>query len=176
MEAIQSIARYIMSHVQRAKIPKMHRAGASIVHRRASFDFEFLETLRAGVVLEGWEVKPVKRGEITLEGSYVFFKDGGAFWAGAQIPVPATVDKLVKADAQRTRKLLLNKREIASWALKVQRERLTVAVQRAYLDGGRLKLDIALAKGKNAHDKRQASMDADMRHEAAQAMKHRQDL
>lgn len=140
-------------------------------NRKVRFDYEILETLEAGLVLRGQEVKSVSLGRINLAGSYVVIRGKEAFLLGASIPAyqPKNVWKGYQED--RTRKLLLHKKEL-SWLLGKTKERgLTLLPLRVYTKGATIKLEIALAKGRKMHDKRTALRKRETQREIEQAIK-----
>lgn len=125
-------------------------------NRRARFDYEFLETFDAGIELSGHEVKSIKSGKANIAGSFVVVRGGEAFLLGASVP-PYQPNNLPPGyDADRTRKLLLKKEEIARLAGAGNAERLTIVPLKLYNKHGLVKLELALARSKKKADKRQA--------------------
>ncbi|MBM3256825.1 MAG: SsrA-binding protein SmpB [Candidatus Liptonbacteria bacterium] len=123
-------------------------------NRRARFDYEILETLEAGIVLKGHEVKSVKSGRMGLSGSRVLLRGGEAYLIGAQIPPYQPLNVPETYDPTATRKLLLKIQEITH-LIGVLREGTTLIPLRIYLKGNRIKLELAVARGKKKHDKRE---------------------
>lgn len=124
-------------------------------NRRVYHDYEILETYEAGIVLEGHEVKAVKTGKISIAGSYVKILGGEAFLIGAIISPYQPKNTAKDYDPQRTRKLLLNKKEIAGLIGKSKEHGLTIIPLKVYDRKGKIKLEIGLAKAKKKHDKRE---------------------
>ena len=123
---------------------------------KASFDYEILETIEAGVVLEGHEVKAIKTGKASIKGSYVKILNEEPFLIGATISPyqPANTPKIY--DPQRSRKLLLSKREIFKFVGLSQSQGLTLIPLKFYDKKGKIKLLVGIAKGKKKYDKREA--------------------
>jgi len=130
-------------------------------NKRASFDYHLLENFEAGVVLSGWEVKSLRMGKADLADSYVLMKDGEAFLLGAHIVPLDTVSTHYVTDPSRTRKLLLNKKELAKLKVAVTQKGQTCVCTQLYWKGHLVKARIALAEGKKAHDKRDSQKDKD---------------
>ena len=126
-----------------------------VKNRKAFFDYEILETLEVGIVLEGHEVKSVKNGGLSLKESYVISKNEEFFLFNSNI-VKYKFSSQQDYDANRTRKLLASKKQILSWNSKIKRSNLTMVPLKAYAKGKRLKLEIGLAKGKKKHEKKEA--------------------
>ncbi|MDH4073103.1 MAG: SsrA-binding protein SmpB [Gammaproteobacteria bacterium] len=130
-------------------------------NRKARFDYAIEDTFEAGIVLEGWEVKSLREGRAQITESYVHVRNGEAWLIGAQITPLATVSTHVHPDPTRTRKLLLNRHELDRLVGAVERKGYTLVPLNLHWSKGRAKLDIGLAKGKKAHDKRAAIKDRD---------------
>ncbi len=152
---------------------KKKAAGESRIaeNRRARHDFFIEEHFEAGLVLEGWEVKALRAGRASLTEAYAIIKDGEAFLLGAHIAPLKSASTHVKADPIRTRKLLLNRRELDRLVGAVERKGYTLVPLALYWQRGRAKLDLGLAKGKKQHDKRAADRDRDWRRQKARIMK-----
>lgn len=132
-----------------------------ISHKRAKFDFEILDTYEAGVVLSGTEVKSVRSGQGKLEGAHVVVRGGEAFLVGASIPPFQRANAPENYDPEETRKLLLSKKEIAELSHKSDQKGLTIVPIMMYNKGTSIKLQIAVARGKKKHDKREAIKERD---------------
>ncbi|MEP0202240.1 MAG: SsrA-binding protein SmpB [Halioglobus sp.] len=128
-------------------------------NKRASFDYSLLETFEAGVALAGWEVKSLRMGKVQLTDSYVLMKDGEAFLLGSQITPLNTASTHYVTDPTRTRKLLLKKRELAKILAAVTQKGQTCVCTQLYWKGHLVKARIALAQGKQSHDKRDTEKD-----------------
>lgn len=124
-------------------------------NRKAYHDFEIIENYEAGLVLEGHEVKAVKNGRISIQGAYVKILGSEAFLIGATIPPYQPLNTPKDYDPQRTRKLLLNKREIATLIGKSKERGLTIVPLKVYDRRGKIKLKIGLARARKKADKRQ---------------------
>src|SRR6478736_2564730 len=122
-------------------------------NRRARHDYELLDRYEAGLVLTGTEVKSLREGRVTLPQAYAEVRDGEAWLFGLSI---ATYDKGGHAnhDPDRARKLLLHRREIDSLYGKVREQGLTLVPTRLYFKNGRVKVELAVARGKHVRDKR----------------------
>lgn len=131
-----------------------HSDSTIIVNKKARHDYFIEETFEAGVALLGWEVKSLRMKKVQLMDSYVIIKDGEAFLLGCNIMPLDTASTHVVAEPDRTKKLLLNQRELAKlWAATQQKGHTCVATK-LYWKGHLVKCQVALAKGKQDHDKR----------------------
>ena len=124
-------------------------------NRKAYHDYEIIEKYEAGVILEGHEVKAVKTGKISILGSYVKILNSEAFLIGATISPYQPKNTPGDYDPERTRKLLLNKKEIAGLIGKSKEKGLTIVPLKVYDRRCKIKLEIGLAKAKKKHDKRE---------------------
>jgi SsrA-binding protein len=140
-------------------------------NRQARFQYEFLETFEAGLVLTGTEVKSIRAGKINLRDSYGLLRNGEAWLLNAHISPHATTSVYYNHEPTRTRKLLLHKKEIRKLIGSVDREGLTLVPVKMYLKGGRVKVVLALARGKKLHDKREDLRKKDDKRDMARAMK-----
>ncbi|HRC85358.1 MAG TPA: SsrA-binding protein SmpB [Thermoanaerobaculia bacterium] len=127
-------------------------------NRKASHDYHLLERFEAGLALTGTEVKAARMGRVQLKDSFVEVREGEAYLVGAHIS-PYSHGNRENHDPERTRKLLLTRREIDRLQGKLVSKGLTVVPLEVYLKGNRIKLAIALAEGKKQFDKRQAERD-----------------
>jgi len=144
---------------------KKIRKSKNLINRKARFEYSFLESLEAGLVLTGEEIKAVRANKVNLTGSHVKIIGGEAWWIGGIIDVPV-------GDRQRTRKLLLHKNEIEKLVGKSEEKGLTIIPTKIYLKKGRAKLQIALSRGKKLHDKREEIKQRDLAREAARKIKY----
>jgi SsrA-binding protein len=117
------------------------------------------DTFEAGVVLEGWEVKSLRLKKVQLIDSYVLIKEGEAFLLGCNVTPLNTASTHVIADPSRTKKLLLHSKELAKLFIAVQQKGNTCVAVKLYWKGHLIKCQIALAKGKQDHDKRATEKD-----------------
>lgn len=147
----------------------------SIVDNRKAFhDYFIEEQYEAGLVLEGWEVKSIRAGRAQIKESYVVLRNG-AFWLmGAHISPLLTASTHITPDPIRSRKLLLNQKEINKLIGKVERAGYTLAALNLHYHKGRIKLDIGLAKGKKMYDKRAAEKDREWQRDKQRIMKTHQ--
>lgn len=129
------------------------------VNRRARFEYSLEDRFEAGISLQGWEVKSLRAGKCGIAESYVIIKNGEAFLLGSQITPLLSASTHVNPDITRTRKLLLHKKELHKLIGAVEREGYTIMPLSLYWKNGRAKLDIAIAKGKKLHDKRDDTKD-----------------
>jgi SsrA-binding protein len=140
-------------------------------NRRARFEYFIEERLEAGLVLLGWEVKSLRAGRAQIAESYAFVRNGEAYLTGAHITPLNTVSTHVTADPTRTRKLLLNRRELDHLVGAVERKGFTIVPLELYWKEGKAKLEIGLAKGKKQHDKRATEKDRDWERDRARALR-----
>lgn len=139
-------------------------------NRRARFEYEFLERLTSGIALTGSEVKSVRDGHVKLQDGWVAFEAGEAFLADVHI-APYENAGYANHDPIRRRKLLMHRHDIARLAAKVAEKGLTVIPIAVGLEGNWIKVELALAKGKTLHDKRETLRQRTMDREAEAAMK-----
>ena len=140
-------------------------------NKQASHDYFIEQRYEAGIALEGWEVKSLREGRINLKESYVIMKNGEAFLFGAHVTPLSTASTHINPDPTRTRKLLLNRRELNMLIGMIERKGYTLVPTFMYWKKGRAKLEIGLAKGKKQHDKRAADRDRDWKREKERIFK-----
>ncbi len=145
--------------------------GTIALNKKARFEYELHERFEAGVALEGWEVKSLRAGKVQLTDTYVLLKDGEAFLLGCNITPLPTASTHVQADPQRTRKLLLHRKELARLIGAVQQKGQTCIPLALYWKGNRVKCEIALATGKKDHDKRATIRERDWKRDKQRLMK-----
>ena len=147
----------------RAMAKSKNRKSDNVIARnkRASFDYELLDSFEAGVALSGWEVKSLRMGKADLADSYVLMKNGEAFLLGTHIIPLDTASTHFVTDPTRTRKLLLHKRELAKILEATSQKGQTCVCTQLYWKGHLIKARIALAVGKKSHDKRNTEKDRD---------------
>ncbi|EKB49177.1 SsrA-binding protein SmpB [Cecembia lonarensis] len=137
----------------------------NIRNKKASFEFEFLDTFVAGIVLRGTEIKSIREGKVSLTEAYCYFKRGELFIKQMHI-APYSMASSYNHDAVRERKLLLNKKELDKLESKFEEKGLSIIPVRIFInDKGLAKLEIALARGKKLHDKRQDIKTKDVKRE-----------
>ena len=131
------------------------------LNKRARFDYHLEEKFEAGLALTGWEVKSLREGKVQITDTYVLMKDGEAFLVGANITPLNTASTHFVADPTRTRKLLLHKKELGKILGATQQKGMTCVCTALYWKNHLVKAKIALAHGKQSHDKRQDQKDKD---------------
>jgi SsrA-binding protein len=141
-------------------------------NRRARFDYEILETYEAGLVLRGSEVKSLRHGRAHLSDAYAIVKEGEAFLVGAHI-APYSFARDGGHDPDRTRKLLLHKREIQRLGATLAEKGLTLVPLRMYFKEGKAKVELGLARGKTRYDKRETLKRRQADREMQRAMRYR---
>lgn len=141
-------------------------------HKKARFDYEILDTYEAGIVLSGNEVKSVRSNRAKLEGAFVIIRGKEAFVVGMQIPAfqPANAPKSYELD--RPRKLLLSKKQIDEMDQKTNTDRLTAIPLKLYNKNRKIKLEIAIARGKKQHDKRETLKARDTKRDIDRTLKN----
>ncbi|MEW5789986.1 MAG: SsrA-binding protein SmpB [Pseudomonadota bacterium] len=141
------------------------------LNRQAGFEYFIEERFEAGIVLEGWEVKSLRAGRVNLKESYVLIKDAELWLFGAHISPLPTASTHIKPDPLRTRKLLLHKQQINRLIGQVERKGYTLVPTAMYWKNGRAKLEIALARGKQLHDKRASIKEREWERDKARILK-----
>ncbi|HUP49621.1 MAG TPA: SsrA-binding protein SmpB [Thermoanaerobaculia bacterium] len=154
--------------------PKSEKKSEKLIasNKKAFHEYFVLQKMEAGLQLTGTEVKSLRDGRAELKDSYVIFKDGQAYLFGAHI-APYTHGNIQNHDPDRTRKLLLHRREIEKLRAQVAEKGLTVIPLRLYFKGNRVKAEIGVARGKKLYDKRETEKRREADREAAVAMKER---
>ena len=143
-------------------------------NKKAAYNYFFEERFEAGMVLEGWEVKALREGKVQLTDGYVLIRGGEMFVMGCQINPLKSASTHVNPDSIRTKKLLLHKEEIKRLTGKVEQKGYTLVPINLHWKNGKVKCEIALAKGKAEHDKRDTIRDREGKREVERAMKSRQ--
>lgn len=142
-------------------------------NKKAAFNYFFEERFEAGMVLEGWEVKAAREGKAQLTDGYVVIRNGELYLIGCLINPLKTASTHVNPDSARTKKLLMHKDEIRRLVGKVEQKGYTLVPIQLYWKAGKVKCEIALAKGKAEHDKRDTIKDREGKREVERAMKER---
>ena len=144
----------------------------SIIRNKKAFhDYSIEETIEAGIVLEGWEVKAIREGKGQLKDSYVKIKDDEVWLLGFTVTPMLSASTHVNPDSARIKKLLMNRREIDRLIGKVEQKGYSLIAIDLHYKNGRVKAEIALAKGKKLHDKRATEKEQDSKKEVAKAIK-----
>ncbi len=148
-------------------------AGGSTIalNKKARHDYFIEEQHEAGLVLQGWEVKSLRAGRAQIAEAYVVVKGGEVWLVGANITPLSSASTHVHAEPDRSRKLLLGRREIDRLIGAVERAGYTMVPLAMYWKNGRAKLEIGLARGKKQHDKRAAERDRDWERQKARIMR-----
>lgn len=141
------------------------------LNKRARYDYHIVERYEAGIALQGWEVKAIRAGRANLTDGYAYVRNGEIFLIGAQITPLIQASTHVVAEDRRTRKLLLHRREIDKLIGGVERDGYTLVPTAMYWSKNKVKLEIALAKGKQSHDKREATKERDWQRDKQRIMR-----
>ncbi len=142
-----------------------------VQNKKAVFDYTVEERFEAGLVLEGWEVKSIRAGQVQLKEAYVIVRGGEIFLLNAHITPLKTASTHVQPEPTRTRKLLLRSEEIRKLIGKVERAGYTLVPLDMHYKKGLIKLEIGLAKGKKLHDKREDEKKKDWEREKQRLMR-----
>ncbi|UUX93974.1 SsrA-binding protein SmpB [Aquabacterium sp. J223] len=142
-------------------------------NRRARFEYHIEEQHEAGVVLSGWEIKAIRAGQVQLTDGYVVIRDGELQLIGCRINALRSASTHVLPEPDRTKKLLMHKEEIRRLIGKVEQRGFTLVPLDLHWKGGRVKAQIALAKGKASHDKRETEKKRDWEREKGRLMRHK---
>jgi SsrA-binding protein len=150
-------------------------AGRKVItrNRKASHDYHLEEFFQAGLVLQGSEIKSIRQNRISLQDGFVQERDGELWLLGVHISPYEQASIFGHSDPLRPRKLLLQKREIARIITRLRERGYTAVPTQVYLERGLAKVEIALAKGKRLHDKRQTIAKRDAEREIRRALKDR---
>ncbi|MCO6413470.1 MAG: SsrA-binding protein SmpB [Thiogranum sp.] len=143
------------------------------LNKRARHEYALEDRMEAGLALEGWEVKSLRAGKVQLVDAYVLLKNNEAYLFGAHITPLPTASTHIQPDPTRTRKLLLHRDEIDRLIGAVDRKGYSLIPTAMYWKKGRAKLEIALAKGKKAHDKRAAVKERDWQRDKQRLLRQR---
>ena len=141
------------------------------LNKRAKFDYFLEDRFEAGMVLQGWEVKSLRAGKANLAESYVFIKNHEAWISGCTIAPLTTASTHIHPEATRVRKLLLHQQEIARLLGATERKGYTLVATAMYWSHNKVKLEIALAKGKKEFDKRATIKDREWNRDKSRILK-----
>ncbi|MBC7726548.1 MAG: SsrA-binding protein SmpB [Microbacteriaceae bacterium] len=147
-------------------------SGPIAENRRARYDYHIEERHEAGMVLSGWEIKAIRAGQVQLTDGYVVIKDGELYLIGCRINALRSASTHVSPEADRTKKLLMHKAEIRRLVVNSEARGFTLVPLNLHYKGGLVKVDIALAKGKAEHDKRNTEKDREWERERGRLMRH----
>ena len=153
---------------------KPYKPGSATIamNKRARHEYSIEEEFEAGLSLQGWEVKSLRAGKANISDSYVLLRDGEAYLFGANFIPLMVASSHVVCDPTRSRKLLLNQRELDTLYGRVNREGYTVIALSLYWKNAWCKVKIGVAKGKKDHDKRSDIKDREWQLDKARIMKH----
>ncbi|TXH92822.1 MAG: SsrA-binding protein SmpB [Rheinheimera sp.] len=154
------------------KKKNQNEGGTIALNRKARHEYSLEDRFEGGMALQGWEIKSIRQGKVNIADSYVIIKDGEAYLFGAVIQPLNSASSHVVCDPERSRKLLLNKREINKLIGAKEREGYTMVATAMYWKGPWVKLEFYLAKGKREFDKRDDIKDRDWSREKERMMKH----
>lgn len=154
------------------KSNKTNDGGTIATNRKARHEYFLQDRFEGGMALQGWEIKSIRQGKANIADSYVIIKDGEAYLFGAIIQPLNSASSHVVCDPERSRKLLLNKREINKLIGAKERDGYTMVSTAMYWKGPWVKLEFYLAKGKREFDKRDDIKDRDWSREKERMMKH----
>jgi len=150
---------------------KQNNKNTICLNKKARFEYHIEQTFEAGLVLEGWEVKSLRAAKAQIVDSYVLLKNNEAWLIGAIITPLGTVSTHINPDPTRTRKLLLHADELSKLIGLTQQKGFTLVPLAMYWKKNRVKIEIALCKGKKLHDKRKTEKDRDWQREKQRIMK-----
>ncbi|MGD2056518.1 MAG: SsrA-binding protein SmpB [Gammaproteobacteria bacterium] len=148
-------------------------SGTIALNKKARHDYFIEDRYEAGLALQGWEVKSLRAGRAQLSESYILIKDGEAWLLGAHITPLTSASTHIRTDPTRTRKLLLHRRELDRLIGAVERKGYTLVPLALYWKRGNAKLEIALARGKQRHDKRATEKNRDWQREKERLLRGR---
>ena len=154
------------------KTNKTNEGGTIALNRKARHEYFLQDRFEGGMALQGWEIKSIRVGKVNISDSYVVIKNGEAFLFGAIITPLNSASSHVVCDPERSRKLLLNKRELNKLIGATERDGFTLIATSMYWKGPWVKLEFYLAKGKREFDKRDDIKDRDWSREKERMMKH----
>ena len=150
---------------------KANGGGTIALNKRARHEYHLDERHEAGLALQGWELKSIRAGRANITEAYAVIRDGELFLFGAQMTPLISASTHVVADERRTRKLLLHRGEIDTLIGRVEREGYTLVPTALYWKGNKVKAELALARGKQTHDKREASKERDWNREKQRVLR-----
>ncbi|AWL12287.1 SsrA-binding protein [Saliniradius amylolyticus] len=154
------------------KNTKSNQSSTIALNKKAKHEFFLEDKFEAGIELQGWEVKGIRAGKVNIADTYVHIKDGEAYLINAQIQPTQHASTHVLCDPGRTRKLLLKKREISRLIGARERQGYSIVATAMYWKKCWVKVEIHLAKGKQAHDKRDTIKNRDWQRQKERIMKH----
>ncbi|WP_129135945.1 SsrA-binding protein SmpB [Luteimonas sp. YGD11-2] len=141
------------------------------LNKRARHEYHLEQRVEAGIALQGWELKAIRAGRANITEAYAIVRNGEIFLFGAQITPLISASTHVVADSRRTRKLLMHRREIDTFIGKVERDGYTIVPTSLYWKRNKVKVELALAKGKQKHDKRDTERERDWNREKQRVLR-----
>lgn len=144
------------------------------LNRKARHDYHIEQSLEAGIILEGWEVKSLRDGRVQIADSHVVIRRGEMWLIGAHITPLLTASTHINPDPTRIRKLLMHHQEIKKWIGAVDQRGYSIVPLSLYWKNGRAKVEVALVKGKKDYDKRESAKEKDWQRDKARIMRHTQ--
>lgn len=150
---------------------KDNASGTIALNKRARHEFFLDQKFEAGIALQGWELKSIRDGRVQLTESYINLHKGEAYLASANITPLTSASTHVIAEPQRNRKLLLHSRELAQIFVATQQKGFACVPTAMYWKGNKVKVEIALGKGKQQHDKRDTKRDQDWQRDKQRILK-----
>lgn len=160
-----------MSKKTSGKKAAKNASGTVALNKRARHEYHLETRYEAGLELQGWELKSIRAGRANIGEAYAVIRGGELYLFNSQVTPLLSASTHVVAEERRTRKLLLHRHEIDNLIGKVQRDGYTIVPTALYWKGNRIKAEICLAKGKQAHDKRDAAKDRDWQRDKQRAMR-----
>lgn len=157
--------------MNKATVTKKNQGGTIALNRRARHDYFVEEKIEAGMALQGWEIKSLRAGKMTISESYIIFRNGEAFLFGSRIVPLLSASTHVVPEASRTRKLLMSRREIDRLMGAINQKGYSCVPLACYWKGAFVKCEIALVKGKQLHDKRATEKERDWSREKQRLFK-----
>ncbi|RUO79537.1 SsrA-binding protein SmpB [Pseudidiomarina taiwanensis] len=155
-----------------SKAKKSTNPGTIALNKKARHEYFLEDKFEAGIELQGWEVKSIRAGKINISDTYVIIKNGEAYLLGAQIQPLLSASSHVVCDAERSRRLLLKRRELDKLIGASEREGYSIVATAMYWKRHLVKLEIYLAKGKKSHDKRDTIKERDWQRQKERILKH----
>ena len=147
------------------------KSNTIVFNKKIRFDYFVEDNYEAGLVLQGWEIKSLRAGKINLSDAHVIIKHSEAWLLGAQIQPLPTASAHLHPDSLRTRKLLLKRRELDKLIGHIERQGYTLVPLSLYWKRNKVKINVALAKGKKMHDKRASTKDREWQRDRSRLMK-----
>lgn len=151
---------------------KQNSTGTIALNKKARHDYHLQEKFEAGISLQGWELKSIRQGKVNITDAYVILQNGEAYLVGCRITPLNQASTHVICEPERAKKLLLTKRELDKLIGARERQGFSVVATAMYWKKCWVKLEMYLAKGKQAHDKRDSVKDRDWERQKQRVMKH----